>query len=117
MGVSIDMDAVQILLNIAVIVANGLVILAIGWFIDRRHSAFWESSDGIIRATIVASISATGLWFLGLLIFGDGINLFGTALMGGTGGAIAMLGAIILYRRRRSRPAHRRTDALRDTFS
>ena len=112
-----DVSAMQILLNIAAVTANGLAIFVIGWFIDRRRAAVSTSRDGIIRATMIATIFAAGLWLLGLIVFGDGVNLYGSALMGGSGGAIAMLGAIILYRWRRSRPANPRTDALRDTFS
>jgi hypothetical protein len=112
-----DVSTLQILLNIAVTAANGLAIFAIGWLIDRRRAAFSASGEGIIRATIIASIFATGLWFLGFVILGDGINPYGTILMGGSGGAIATMAAIILYRRRRLRPANPRTEALRDTFS
>jgi cellobiose-specific phosphotransferase system component IIC len=112
-----DVTGIQILLNIAVTAANGLAIFAIGWLIDRRRASFGGSDDGIIRATIIASILATGLWFFGLLAFGDRINLYGTVVMGGSGGAIAMLAAIIQYRRRRARPAEPRADAIRDIFS
>ena len=117
MGGKIDVSTLQILLNMAVVAVNGLAVFMIGWFIDRRRATFSASSGGIIRATIIASIFATSLWFLGFVILGDGINLYGTALMGGSGGAIATLAAIILYRRRRARPAIPRTKALRDTFS
>ena len=109
------MSNVQLLLNIAAVAVNGLVILTIGWFIDRRRARLDASGYGIFRATMIVSILVTGLWFSGLFIFGGRVNLYGTALMGG--GAIAMLGATILYRWRRSRPAHPRADALRDTFS
>ncbi len=112
-GVSI----LQILLNIAAIAVNGLAIFMIGWFVDRRLVRFRASSDGIIRATLAASFFATGLWLFALFIFGSRINLYGTALMGGSGGAIAMLVAIILYRRRRTRPNSSQADVLRDTFS
>ena len=111
------MSNVQVLLNIAAIALNGLAIFTIGWFIDRQPARFGASSDGIIRATILASLLATGLWFLALFTFGDGINLYGTILMGGSGSAIAMLLAITLYRWRRSRPNRPRGDALRDTFT
>lgn len=117
MGAGVDMDTAQILLYIAVIALDGLAISAIGWFVDRRWAAFRDASDGILRATIAASVFATGLWFLGLFVFGGGFNLYGTALMGGSGGAIAMLVATIIYRRRRSRLADPRAEALRDTFS
>ena len=111
------MDAAQILLNIAVIALNGLAISAIGRFIDRRWAVFRDARDGLLRATIVASVFATGLWFLGLFVFGGGFNLYGAALMGGSGGAIAMLVATIICRRRRSRLVDPRAEALRDTFS
>lgn len=112
-----DVSSLQILLNIAVTAANGLAIFAIGWFIDRRRATFGGPDDGIIQATIAASILATTLWFFGLLVFGDGVNLYGTAMMGGSGTAIAMLAAIILYRRRRARPEGPQAAALRDIFS
>lgn len=111
------MDTAQIFLNIAVIVLNGSAISAMGWFIDNRRATFTDSSDGIFRATIIASVFATGLWFLGLFVFGDGFNPYGTAMMGGSGGAIAMLVATIIHRRRRSRLSDPRTDALHDIFS
>jgi len=110
-------STVQILLNIAAIAVNGLAIFTIGWLVDRRRATSGSANDGIIRATLIASIFAAALWLVGLFIFGGTVNLYGAALMGGSGGAIAMLVATILHRRRRSRPANPRKDALRDTFS
>lgn len=111
------MSTVQFLLNVAVIAANGAAIFGIGWLVDRRRANFGAASEGILRATMFASIFATGLWFLALLIFGGAINLYGTALMGGSGSLIAMVAAILLYRRRRSQIAVPPVDRLRDTFS
>jgi len=110
-------STVQILLNIAAIAVNGLAIFTIGWLVDRRRATLGSSNDGIIQATMIASIFAAALWLVGLFVFGGEVNLYGAALMGGSGGAIAMLVATILHRRRRSRPTNLRTDALRDTFS
>lgn len=111
------MSAVQFLLNVAAIALNGAAIFGIGWFIDRRRASFGATNEGIVRATMLASIFATGLWFLALLTFGRAINLYGIVLMGGSGALIAMAAAIIVYRRRRSRSAVPPVDQLRDTFS
>lgn len=111
------MSAVQFLLNIAVIALNGATIFGFGWLVDRRRAAFGAVGEGILRATMLASIFATMLWFLALLIFGGEINLYGTVLMGGSGSFIAMVAAILLYRRRQQRSAVPPVKRLRDTFS
>ena len=55
------MSAVQFLLNVAAIALNGAAIFGIGWFIDRRRASFGATNEGIVRATMLASIFATGL--------------------------------------------------------
>lgn len=107
----------QTILNMVVILMNGLAIFAIGWFIDRRRASFRMSGEGIIRATIIAAIFAATVWFASLFYFGGRVNLYGTALMGGTGGGIAILLAIRLYRRRRRRPKPPLASEILDTFS
>jgi hypothetical protein len=107
------MTATQLILNICIFAANGAAVFAMAWLIDR-----WLFAVGdIIKATLIASTIGTGLWFVALWAFGDGINPFGTALMGGTGAALAMMAAVIGHRRRIEKLTQRRRKDAADTFT
>ena len=109
------MTLLQVLVNIAVFAANGLATFVIGWVMDRWILPRLGGKIDILTATLAAILITTILWFAALWLFGDGPNFFGTALMGGTGGLIAILLAVAVHRNRLRRD--RAAIDIGDTFA
>ena len=97
------MTLLQVLANIAVFAVNGLATFVIGWAMNRWILPRLGGGIDILTASLTAIPITTTLWFAALWLFGDGPNFFGTALMGGTGGLIAILLAVAVHRNRRRR--------------